>query len=46
MNVLVVDVGGTSVKILASGETEPRKFPSAPMLRRGWRRDRKLRGLE
>ncbi len=28
MNILTVDVGGTSVKILASGQTEPRKFPS------------------
>ena len=28
MNVLAVDVGGTSVKILASGESEPRKFRS------------------
>jgi polyphosphate glucokinase len=26
--VLVIDVGGTSVKILASGQTEARKFPS------------------
>jgi polyphosphate glucokinase len=26
--VLVIDVGGTNVKILASGEKEPRKFPS------------------
>jgi polyphosphate glucokinase len=26
--VLTVDVGGTSVKILASGQTEPRRFPS------------------
>ncbi len=26
--VLVIDVGGTNVKILAGGETEPRKFPS------------------
>jgi len=32
MNVLVVDVGGTNVKILATGETEPRKFPSGPTL--------------
>ncbi|MCI0685028.1 MAG: ROK family protein [Gemmataceae bacterium] len=30
MNVLVVDVGGTNVKILAMGEAEPRKFPSGP----------------
>jgi len=32
MNVLVVDVGGTNVKILATGESEPRKFPSGPTL--------------
>ncbi|MCP9449780.1 MAG: ROK family protein [Nitrospira sp.] len=30
--VLVIDVGGTNVKILASGETEPRKFPSGSAL--------------
>ena len=30
MKVLVVDVGGTSVKILASGQAEARKFPSGP----------------
>jgi len=28
MNVLVIDVGGTNVKILASGQAEARKFPS------------------
>lgn len=28
MNVLVIDVGGTHVKLLASGATEPRKFNS------------------
>jgi polyphosphate glucokinase len=32
MNVLVVDVGGTNVKILASGEKESRRFPSGPSL--------------
>jgi polyphosphate glucokinase len=32
MNILVVDVGGTSVKILASGHDELRKFPSGPTL--------------
>ena len=32
MNVLVVDVGGTNVKILATGQTELRKFPSGPTL--------------
>jgi polyphosphate glucokinase len=28
MNVLVVDVGGTNVKVLATGQKKPRKFPS------------------
>ena len=28
MNVLVIDVGGTHVKLLASGAMEPRKFNS------------------
>ncbi len=32
MRVLVVDVGGTNVKILASGETTRRKLPSGPTL--------------
>jgi polyphosphate glucokinase len=32
MNVLVVDVGGTHVKILATGQTERREFPSGPEL--------------
>ena len=32
MNVLVVDVGGTHVKILATGQDEPRKFASGPTL--------------
>src|ERR1043166_4894657 len=32
MKILVIDVGGTSVKILGSGETEPRKFASGPAL--------------
>lgn len=32
MNVLAVDVGGTHVKILASGETERREFASGPTL--------------
>ena len=32
MNVLVVDVGGTNVKILATGQSEPRKFPSGTTL--------------
>jgi polyphosphate glucokinase len=34
MKVLTIDIGGTSVKILASGQgaTEPRRFPSGPRL--------------
>jgi polyphosphate glucokinase len=32
MNVLVVDVGGTHVKILATGQKEMREFPSGPTL--------------
>jgi len=30
--VLVIDVGGTNVKLLATGQTEPRKFPSGPKM--------------
>ena len=32
MNVLVVDVGGTHVKILATGQQQSREFPSGPTL--------------
>jgi polyphosphate glucokinase len=32
MNVLVVDVGGTHVKVLATGQSEPRRFVSGPAL--------------
>jgi polyphosphate glucokinase len=32
MNVLVIDVGGTHVKVLVSGQTVPRKFASGPTL--------------
>jgi polyphosphate glucokinase len=32
MNVLVIDIGGNSVKLLVTGETEPRKLPSGPKL--------------
>jgi polyphosphate glucokinase len=32
MNVLVIDVGGTHIKCLATGQSEPRKFPSGPTL--------------
>jgi polyphosphate glucokinase len=50
-NILAVDIGGTKLKILASGETEPRKAPSGPQftpdemvatvrkLAKGWRYD-------
>jgi hypothetical protein len=31
-NVLVVNIGGTSVKILATGQSERRSFTSAPTL--------------
>jgi len=30
MNILVLDVGGTHVKMLVSGQTEPRRFVSGP----------------
>jgi polyphosphate glucokinase len=32
MNVLVIDIGGTSVKLLATGQDAPRKFLSGPEL--------------
>ena len=32
MNVLVVDIGGTGIKILATGESERRRFPSGPTM--------------
>jgi predicted NBD/HSP70 family sugar kinase len=32
MRVLVIDIGGTNVKILATGQKTPRKFPSGPKL--------------
>lgn len=32
MQILAIDIGGTNVKFLASGQTGPRKFPSGPML--------------
>src|SRR5229473_1011374 len=33
LNVLVVDIGGTHVKVLATGQAQPRKFPSGPTMR-------------
>jgi polyphosphate glucokinase len=32
MKVLVIDIGGDSVKFLITGGTEPRKLPSGPAL--------------
>ncbi len=32
MKVLVIDIGGNSVKVLVNGVTDPRKFPSGPAL--------------
>jgi polyphosphate glucokinase len=32
MDILVIDVGGTHVKILATGQKEKREFPSGPTL--------------
>jgi polyphosphate glucokinase len=32
MNVLVIDVGGSHVKVLATGRSEPRRFESGPSL--------------
>ena len=35
MNVLVIDIGGTHVKVLVTGQRQPRKFVSGPMLTPG-----------
>lgn len=32
MNILTIDIGGTNIKILATGQSEPRKFPSGPKM--------------
>lgn len=32
MNVLVIDIGGTNIKFLATGQTEARKFASGPTM--------------
>ena len=32
MNILVIDIGGTNVKVLATGQTERRRFPSGRRL--------------
>ncbi|MBV8489113.1 MAG: ROK family protein, partial [Candidatus Eremiobacteraeota bacterium] len=32
MNVLAIDIGGTNVKVLVSGQTEKREFPSGPQM--------------
>jgi polyphosphate glucokinase len=31
-NVLVVDIGGTHIKVLATGQAQPQKFPSGPTM--------------
>jgi polyphosphate glucokinase len=46
MNVLVVDVGGSHVKVLASGETEFRQFESGPAMRPKQMISRTLRIVE
>jgi predicted NBD/HSP70 family sugar kinase len=33
--VLVIDTGGTNIKLLATGQKEPRKFPSGPTMTAG-----------
>jgi len=35
MNILTIDVGGTGVKVLATGQTEPRRFSSGPNMTPG-----------
>ena len=35
VKVLVIDVGGTNVKMLATGQKEPRKYPSGPTMTPG-----------
>src|SRR6516225_8463312 len=32
LKILVIDVGGTNVKVLATGEKERRRFPSGPKM--------------
>jgi predicted NBD/HSP70 family sugar kinase len=32
LNVLVIDIGGTNVKVLATGQNERRRFPSGPKM--------------
>jgi polyphosphate glucokinase len=32
LKILVIDVGGTNVKMLATGQKEPRRFPSGPTM--------------
>ena len=32
MNILVIDIGGTNIKMLVTGQTEPRSFPSGPTM--------------
>ena len=48
MKVLVIDMGGNSVKVLVIGETDPRRLPSGPTLTPadGVRSAEARRGLE
>jgi len=49
VNVLVVDIGGTHVKVLATGQHEPREFASGPKLTPGEMADgvkKVVRGLK
>jgi polyphosphate glucokinase len=32
MNILVIDIGGTNIKLLATGQTESQKIPSGPLM--------------
>src|SRR3954454_14546482 len=32
LKILVIDIGGTNVKVLATGHKEPRRFPSGPKM--------------
>src|ERR1700686_2082812 len=41
--VLVIDTGGTNIKLLATGQKEPRKFPSGPTMTAG-KRVREVKG--
>src|SRR5262245_29399721 len=46
MQILAIDIGGSNVKLLATGQTEPRKFPSGPTLTPGQMVDGVLSAVE